>query len=361
MVKLNELFNIEYGNQADLNKLERASSADGIRFISRSSENLGFQCYVKKDGKLKVYNKGLITVTLGGTYVLSSFVQPDNFYTGQNIKVLTPKVEMSEAQKYFYCYAIASNRFRYISHGREANKTIDNILVPNIDEIPDWIYEELNIKEPSKKPLHEKQISFNDREWKYFDLIDYFKMYAGKYYPSDSYSSGSTPLVTSGNNNNGVKDFTNIPPAFNTVCLTIGKISASTFVQDMPFVASSDVTILIPKDKSKFNVAIGLFIATVINQEAYKWSYGRQIRLEDSKKLSVKLPSDRNGNPDWQFMEYYIKSLPYSSNLEKMFKKDKGLTDQELIEKYDTGKKVNFDKALKQMGKSLNTPLKEKK
>lgn len=82
----------------------------------------------------------------------------------------------------------------------------------------------------------------------------------------------------------------------------------------MPFVASSDVTVLEP-NKIPFNESIGLFVATVINQENYKWSYGRQIRLSDSKKMRVKLPANKDGRPDWKFMEYYIQSLPYSSNL----------------------------------------------
>ena len=30
----------------------------------------------------------------------------------------------------------------------------------------------------------------------------------------------------------------------------------------------------------------------------------------------IQLPVDENDNPDWQFMEDYIKSLPYSKNLE---------------------------------------------
>ena len=38
------------------------------------------------------------------------------------------------------------------------------------------------------------------------------------------------------------------------------------------------------------SVATGIFIATVINQEYNKWSYGRQIRLGDSMKLEVYLP-----------------------------------------------------------------------
>jgi hypothetical protein len=36
----------------------------------------------------------------------------------------------------------------------------------------------------------------------------------------------------------------------------------------------------------------------------------------------------------------------------KQHKKSKGLTDEQLVKKYDTGGKVNFDRALKQMAKS---------
>ena len=35
-------------------------------------------------------------------------------------------------------------------------------------------------------------------------------------------------------------------------------------------------------------------------------------RSKNMKKMSIKLPADKNGNPDWDYMEKYIKSLPYS-------------------------------------------------
>lgn len=30
----------------------------------------------------------------------------------------------------------------------------------------------------------------------------------------------------------------------------------------------------------------------------------------------LKLPTDKNGNPDWKFMENYVKSFPYGDMLE---------------------------------------------
>ena len=41
----------------------------------------------------------------------------------------------------------------------------------------------------------------------------------------------------------------------------------------------------------------------------------RQIRLNDCQKLTIKLPVTTQGLPDWEFMENYIKSLPYSASL----------------------------------------------
>ena len=163
-------------------------------------------------------------------------------------------------------------------------------------------------------PKNTISIDFNIGMWHLFYLSDFFDMKAGKYYPTDSYSEGDTPLITASEHNNGIAKFTDLPPIY-VNCLTIGKIGISTYYQSIPFVASSDVTILEPKTNILFNQYIGLFLAIILNQEKYKWSYGRQIRLNDCQKLAVKLPFTPEGKPDWEFMENYIKSLPYSSSL----------------------------------------------
>jgi len=169
------------------------------------------------------------------------------------------------------------------------------------------------IKNISEKSVYNKNIKLNHEKWKYFNLIDFFDMFAGKYYPKDSFSNGKTPLVSASDTNNSIMSWTNLESKFNKNSITIGKIGATTYYQSVPFVASPDVTVL--KPKFEMNNFIGLFLTTVINQENIKWFYGRQIRLGDSKKLKIKLPVNQNKNPDWQFMENYIKSLNYSVNL----------------------------------------------
>ena len=137
MRPLQDIFEVTYGNKFDANKA--AFQADGVNFVSRSSKNLGIIGKVEAVDDAETFEAGLITVTLGGTYLLSAFVQPEPFYTAQNIKVLRPREVMSLSEKIYYCECIRANRFKYSTHGREANRSLDQILLPSPGDVPNWV------------------------------------------------------------------------------------------------------------------------------------------------------------------------------------------------------------------------------
>jgi hypothetical protein len=139
LVPAQEVFDIEYGNKLDANKLTFVPQ--GMNFVSRSSKNLGIVGRVEIVPAAKIFEAGLITVTLGGTYLLSAFVQPEPFYTAQNIKVLRPVAPMDNSEKTYYCECFRANRFRYSTHGREANRSFDSILLPARADVPAWAKE----------------------------------------------------------------------------------------------------------------------------------------------------------------------------------------------------------------------------
>lgn len=77
---------------------------------------------------------------------------------------------------------------------------------------------------------------------------------------------------------------------------------------------------------------ISISISTLLDKEDYKYSYGRARIKSKLEEEIIKLPiqKDKNGNPiidenktyseqgyipDWQFMEDYIKSLPYGDRI----------------------------------------------
>lgn len=64
------------------------------------------------------------------------------------------------------------------------------------------------------------------------------------------------------------------------------------------------------------NEKTALYIVTILNNEQFKYSYGRAFLMDRIKDTIIKLPVNENDNPDWNYMENYIKSLPYGDRLE---------------------------------------------
>lgn len=135
LVKLSELFDVKYGVNLELNKLEQAP--EGINFVSRSAQNNGVSAKVKRLADVEPIEAGVLTVAGGGS-VLETFVQPEPFYSGRDLYYLRPLVAMSLPQKLYYCMCIRANKYRY-NYGRQANRTLRDIMVPAMDEIPDWV------------------------------------------------------------------------------------------------------------------------------------------------------------------------------------------------------------------------------
>lgn len=314
LTPLNELFHIQYGNQLDLYKLE-SDEASNINFVSRSRENLGVVCKVSRLNDVEPYAAGLITVTLGGTYLLSSFVQQGEFYTAQNIKVLTPKKEMSLNEKVFYCKSIELNRFRYTSHGREANVTLDTLPVP--DEVPkEFLNIRVDLSKPAASTTPLKQtLQLKPENWQWFRYDQLFTIERGRgARVGDVKEEGRVPFITSIDQNNGLKGYVNAEAAHQGNVITVNRNGSvgEAFYQPKPFCSTEDVHVFVPKFDLTQNVA--MFLVALIKKEKYRYSYGRKWGLGRMNESLIKLPV-KNGQPDFEFMDNYIKSLPYSGSI----------------------------------------------
>lgn len=135
LVPLSELFSVTYGVNLELNRMKIVPN--GIPFVGRSDRNNGVTAYVEDLGNGRYNPAGSLSVAGGGS-VLATFLQREPYYSGRDLFFLMPLVEMTDDQKLFYCACIRSNRYRY-NYGRQANKTLRNIPIPAIHEIPDWV------------------------------------------------------------------------------------------------------------------------------------------------------------------------------------------------------------------------------
>src|SRR5437868_4591348 len=135
MVPVSDLFDVRYGLNLELNSL--TPDGDGVNFVSRSAKNNGVSARVRARKELEPIPAGTISVAGGGS-VMESFLQPKPYYSGRDLYYLTAKVPMTDSEKLFYCACLRANRYRF-NYGRQANRTLKQINIPSLNEIPAWV------------------------------------------------------------------------------------------------------------------------------------------------------------------------------------------------------------------------------
>lgn len=206
--------------------------------------------------------------------------------------------------------------------------------------IPDFEWMENYIKTLNHKPLTtsngggrgKNKLQLDVERWGEFEVVKLFNGYKrGTRITTSDRLSGNYPFVTAGEQNEGVAEkINNIEAITYNNAITIDMFGNS-FYHGYDFKADDNILVL--KNKTFLNKYIGCFISTVINQDKYKNSYGRQYRQKDCDIHVIKLPicygedgetpvidtthkySKEGYIPDFKFMEEYIKSLPYGDRL----------------------------------------------
>ena len=156
----------------------------------------------------------------------------------------------------------------------------------------------------------------NVEKWKAFKIDEIFSIKGSKttsIIELEEYGKGIYPYVTTQASNNGTESFYNFFTEDENVLTIDSAVIGYCSYQPEKFSASDHVEKLIPKfDMNKY---IALFLVTILNLENYRYNYGRKASQSRMKNTYIKLPVDNNNNPDYDFMENYIKSLKYSGSI----------------------------------------------
>ncbi len=283
-------------------------------FIAAIDDNNGIR---QKIDLPPLHNGNCITVNYNGS-IGESFYQDQPFRASDDVNILYPKNwELNRNIGLFLCTIIRHNKYRF-GYGRKWNleKMKDTNIALPVDKngSPDWAFmdsyvEKLTNPEKIKTKIKRKELPFDTTKWEKFTVKDVFECNTTK--PMIETVDGDEVYITRSAMNNGFSGFvSNDGYKLNkSNCITIGAEGRFAFYQDKDFVAGVKIYTLRNEKLNKYN---GLFICTVLNQDVYKYSYGRARILDKIKQEIIKLPVDKNGNPDWDYMEKYIKSLPYS-------------------------------------------------
>lgn len=93
-------------------------------------------------------------------------------------------------------------------------------------------------------------------------------------------------------------------------CLTVARSGSAGYVSFQPrgCVIGDSAKALIVQEKD-INTYHYLFLRTVLMANMYKFNYGRKVKAEQYMNMTIALPANSKGAPDWNFMDEYMKSL----------------------------------------------------
>lgn len=151
--------------------------------------------------------------------------------------------------------------------------------------------------------------------WSKYRLGTLFEVKKGRRLTKAQMAPGSTPFIGAIDSNNGLVRFVSQPPLHpgNTITVNYNGSVAEAFYQPLPYRCSDDVNVLYPK--FTLTAAVGLFLATVIRLEKYRFNYGRKWHKDRMEHSAIRLPTRPAGTPDWSLMGLYIDTLPFSSQI----------------------------------------------
>jgi hypothetical protein len=125
------------------------------------------------------------------------------------------------------------------------------------------------------------------------------------------YFAGNVPFVASGNYNNGIQNYVE-PEADETLdkggCITVSPVDGSAFYQETDFLgrggAGSSIFILRNEKLNRYNAQ---FICTAIRIMFSKYVYNNMGTATKFKDDLIRLPANKNGEPDWCYMEQFMR------------------------------------------------------
>lgn len=152
-------------------------------------------------------------------------------------------------------------------------------------------------------------LSLQDRDWSTFHLTELFdSIQRGKRLKRADQQQGTIPYVSSSALNNGVDGFISKANGCRVFsdCISLANSGSvgSAFYEPFEFVASDHVTHLKRKGLKKEHC---LFLVATLGKQASNFNFNREINDQRIQGMQVMLPIDTLGNPDWKFMEDYIR------------------------------------------------------
>lgn len=191
----------------------------------------------------------------------------------------------------------------------------------NAEGEPNWAYMDSYMKlvmnEANEAMLHLLDANGAGRlpdgkSWNAFAIKDLFVVRKGTRLTRADMLPGDTPFIGATLENNGITATVGNkghvhPGGVMTVAYNGQKATGKAFWQPEPFWASDDVNVLYPK--FELTKEIALFLQPLFWEAGRPYSFGDKWGKEIMEQTTIRLPICESGEPDWQWMGDYMKTM----------------------------------------------------
>lgn len=318
-----DIFSLESTSSGiDGNKLSKGQG--DIPYLTRTDLNNGYKSFVGQQAdKYKTDGGNCITI---GLDTQTAFYQPHSFYTGQNVQVLkNEQLNRYNAKFFIPLLHNAMVSLNWGGNGATLGRLKKKkIVVPITDDgQPDYAFMEQYIREREDKlkqkyrdfvnaQLETPPIPLAEKTWKAFFISDICDIESGRDIYDAERVEGDIPYITSTAANNGIKYYvsnTNETLEENAISVNRNGSVGYSFYHKYKALYSNDCRKL--KLKQCRNEFVALFITNQITQQKDKYNYGYKMGTGRLKRQRIMLPITDDGQPDYAFMEQYIKAVMF--------------------------------------------------
>ena len=294
-------------------------------YVSSSAMDNGVDNFISNSKGVRIFSN-CVTIANSGS-VGASFYHPYSFVASDHVTSLTN----DKFNKYIYLFVttIASRLSEKYSFNREIKDSRllrEKMMLPvNDDDKPDYKFMEEYMKQVEMKLLTryknyigKKSLKcqngggkMKDCRWKEFFVEDVGTIMSGQDIYDRERLEGDNPYVTATALQNGIGYFVgNTNETLSEGCISINRNGSVGYAFYHPYKAlfGNDTRRLIPECKKRW---ASFFITRAITQQKDKYGYGLKLGTDRLKKQIIMLPVNDNDEPDYEYMEEYMRNIEY--------------------------------------------------
>lgn len=315
-VSLVQLFTVNSGNFHAVKELDPGD----IPLVSCGDEGNGVIGHY--DIPARYTYSQCITVAYNGSWPLTAKFHPYSFGAKDDVAVLVPRTPLSDATLLYVASLLNGMTWRY-SYGRKCFR--EKLKHVKIDMPVVHHDGELAIDEPYIHALFPRDVSeflpakagpgirtIPHLDWHTVSITEILHLKRGDFHSIAALSPGEYTTVSRISVDNGVVGHYE-PPDDATVYsaghITVSTVGGDAFVQIGDFIATDNVVVCSPKKPMALETLF--FIAFVLNQQRWRYGYGRQCYLRKLQRVTLPLPLLPNGDIDDDSIRKITSSAEY--------------------------------------------------